>query len=165
MVSFANPRWRKSGRIESKKSAVQSVKNHRTMKLSALLLAILAAASPVAAVESNGRIAQIEQQQPLQSWRGLKHKKPDGTDTDDATPPAPVDEEKPANDAAVATAVDEAAAPAEGWYFSAYDLFICKLVCSHLLFLLSYHKPPVHLTEPANEEDAGEDADDGDEEG
>jgi hypothetical protein len=147
MVSFANPRWKDRGRSNIKKSAVQK---SRTMKLSALLLATLAAVSSVSAFESNGRIAQIEQQQPLQSLRGLKHKKPDGTDTDDATHRAPVDEEKPANDAADAPAVDEAAAPAEGWYFSAHDLFICILVCSHLLFLLSYHEPSCTIDRTRN---------------
>lgn len=84
------------------------------MKLSTLLLATLTAVStPTSVVASadNGLIAQINQH-PLQNLRGLKHKKADGTDTDDAT--APAVDEKPAKDAAAAPAVDEAAAPAPG---------------------------------------------------
>jgi hypothetical protein len=93
---------------------MSKTKSSRTMKLSTLLLATLTAVStPTSVVASadNGLIAQINQQ-PLQNLRGLKHKKADGTETDDAT--APVVDEKPAKDAAAAPAVDEAAAAAPG---------------------------------------------------
>jgi hypothetical protein len=98
----------------SSNQIMSKTKSSRTMKLSTLLLATLTAVStPTSVVASadNGLIAQINQQ-PLQNLRGLKHKKADGTETDDAT--APVVDEKPAKDSAAAPAVDEAAAAAPG---------------------------------------------------